>query len=1131
MSQLDDLLTRSRSPGKFVERRRFTLSREKAIEKQREFALRHPRQYILELVQSAVFAGATYIAIDVRPHSCLLAWVGGRKIEARELENLLDYLFADRSDKRHRHLVQLAVGVNAILQRKPRTLRIETGDGSTAVRMDLDSKGTGSVGIPEDAIGGTYLYAEFASGWMSRFATTITGTKHTTEQELVEERCLYTPVPILLNGGAPFGYRGSRHIEIFGARTQRHFDQDGRRGVVAIHSSARAPTGFRVVVGGVWISTLGMEEVATRPLVGVVCDDQLRKTADHSDIVQDFRYQQMLHGVQPHASALMREVEGARYQAPKLAVVDVPQEIETGAGPKIIAEPLPAALEMLHPRIPTSVERLQEVRVREAGTETPLFYCTPETVPEFAGAPADPSRFPYRLLVLTAGQAATLETTIPDVTLHRLSSKADIDFVRRVLERQVRVREYVISKDRGIIRIRLHLEGRLPDWGDGRRGLPFAIVRDGITQSAGMVDRKRVTLTCFEGGMIDRENEASYRLGISIRLPRISVVVEPTAQGWRSMNDEIVALILDNAWHLAVPDGDEPHAPLLCALLGQLAVPQLQSAPDVRLGASLPVRHPDSLRHVPLVRTDRGPLSLASYLDLLGTDEVVEVRSAAELAQLESLEYRFGFGHLTHSTVEARPVFGVGRIGERWVWMEEPHMWTLPTVTQLIWVASTFRPRTSDEHWEQHASPSPELVAVFRRDTHHSDWDAGWKLLLRQLIRLEIDDSWGRATQPPISVDRARGMGRLALLRLSVMLEKTDEPILLPSDGGARRSIDELRESPYARVIARHGVEMAEAWTFLLTRDELAVVAGETDIQLRYDDPPDVWRSLTDGPDTGWLIRQEVKQAGLSGWLGLRFPYDGTTGILVRTTGRLIAIPQMDRRIPCHGLLWPESSGGETTDEQVRLLQLAGLRLYQEILGRLRTGLPDDEAESARLYGWTFAKYASRNRKLSGTALDFARLIEVKDAEGQIWGSLEEWLDRPPGDRPAPPTALVVIDDPEPSNELVHVPDEHNATAYEKRLVDAMGIDNFKVRVVYDDLGNLPAVNVVESRSTRESVTLALNHARPIVKVATAKPGQARELLLLEMARQICLFTGAMGLAVDLLKCQQVLLAQRLETD
>ena len=729
--------------------------------------------------------------------------------------------------------------------------------------------------------------------------------------------------------------------------------------------------------------------------------------------------------------------------------------------------------------------------------------------------------------MISPGQAMTLETAIPDITLHRLSSKADVDFVRRVLERQVVVREHVVSIRRGLLRLRLHLEGRLPDWGDGKSGVPFCVVRSGETVATGRIDGNQVTVTAIRDE--PPEEQPTYRIDLGLKLPRMSIVLEVDDDDWRAIDEEVTGAILDNAWHLAVPDGAQPHSELLCALLGQLAVPQLQSAPDVRLGASLPVRHPDSLRHVPLVRTDGGTLSLAGLLGLMGTDDVVTVQTSAELAQMEGLERRCGFGHLTHSSLAARPIYGVGRIGDRWVWMEDPQMWTLPTVTQLIWVASTRQPRKRDEHWETHESPSPELVSVYRRGTEHGYWDAGWRVLYRQLIRMEVDDSWGRAIRQPISEQRARSMGRSALFRLAIQLDETDQPLLLPSDGGARRSIDELRNTPYARVLARTGVEMAEAWTFLLTRDELAIIDPEGTIGLRFDEPPDVWRSLTDGPDAGWLIRQEVKQAGLSGWLGLRFPYDGTTGILVRTTGRLIAIPQMDQRIPCHGLLWPESSGAEITDEQVRLLQLAGLRLYQEILGRLRTGMSPAEAESARLYGWTFAKYASRNRRLSGTALDFAKLIEVKDADGQIWGNLEEWLTSPASERPSPPKALVVLEDPEPSTELALAPKTQNEAALVERLLDAMGIPDLRIHILYNDLGLRPAVDIVAPRSIRSSVTFALNHAHPLVRAATGTTGMAREVLLLEMARQLCGFLTGL-VRVDLLKCQQVLLAQRLET-
>ncbi|NOY28152.1 MAG: hypothetical protein GXP62_19985 [Oligoflexia bacterium] len=231
-AQLDSILERSRSPGRFVERRRFTLSRTKAVEKLREFTLRRPEEYILELVQAAVFAGARWIAIDVSKERLFFAWVGGRNFTADQLQNVFDYLFADRTATETRHVVQLAVALNALLQRRPKLLRIESGDGTSpgTVRMDLDRRGKGVLGQPEDPFQGSYLVVEFTTSWFTRFGA----SGFTVEQGLVEERCLYCPVPILLNYRAPFGYHTRRKIEVFGARQATPFDLDGRRGVLAL---------------------------------------------------------------------------------------------------------------------------------------------------------------------------------------------------------------------------------------------------------------------------------------------------------------------------------------------------------------------------------------------------------------------------------------------------------------------------------------------------------------------------------------------------------------------------------------------------------------------------------------------------------------------------------------------------------------------------------------------------------------------------------------------------------------------------------------------------------------------------------------------------------------------------------
>ena len=196
-------------------------------------------------------------------------------------------------------------------------------------------------------------------------------------------------MPILLNGNAPFGYRGSRHIEIFGARTQRHFDDGHRRGVVAIHTSPRAPTGFRMVVGGVWINTLQLEPLATRPLVGVVCDDNLRKTADQSDIVQDNRYVEMLHHVQPHATELMVDAEGTRYQAPQLPPIPEIEETPTEGATRPRARTASGdAADALAARVDATR------RAFVASARSRCFMSNPPTRARWRGGPPSPTDFP-----------------------------------------------------------------------------------------------------------------------------------------------------------------------------------------------------------------------------------------------------------------------------------------------------------------------------------------------------------------------------------------------------------------------------------------------------------------------------------------------------------------------------------------------------------------------------------------------------------------------------------------------------------------------------------------------------------------------------------------------------------------
>ena len=616
-------------------------------------------------------------------------------------------------------------------------------------------------------------------------------------------------------------------------------------------------------------------------------------------------------------------------------------------------------------------------------------------------------------------------------------------------------------------------------------------------------------------------------------LPRVSLRLEVDRKD-RLLDEHHLSLALSRAWELAVPDRGDPHRGLLCALLGALAVPQLvRTESGVSVGASLPVGWPDSLRHVPLITTEEGDLTLEGFLSLLGTRRSLRVQSLDALRSLEPVEARFGYGHLTHPDLEGQPLFGVGRMGQRWRILREPRDWRGEELTQLVWVGATFRPRRHDATWQTcapgPADPYPELVGAMRADFEADDWQGGWQALMAHLQDVERKRLWNEGARGVITSDRREGLGRLALLHLAVLLDRVDVPLLVPSDGGGRRSLTEMRSHPAARLVARHGVRLDEPWTFALTRDEVAVVEPpDSGPGLRYDDAPEIWRSLSEA-EQGWLVRNEVRHGGLRGWLGLRCPHDGTAGILMRTTGQLIALSDLDRSVPCHGLLWPDGGGSDITQEQRRVVQLAALRLYQDLVGILRDRPEPVRMEAACRYATTFVLLAwRRSNRLQGTAAELARLVPVVGPDGQPWDTLEAWLRSPAEARPELPADLVPVDD-RTSTALERL-EGLSDPSIQGRLEDALGAPPINLSVMpIDGSPHEPPVVLDLARSHRGRAILLVNQQSPLAAAAMAGPGRPREILLLEMARLVCAWASPVGLDLDLPRTQLVLLAQRIE--
>jgi hypothetical protein len=316
MSTIDQVISRSRQPGGFKERKRFTVARQRAIRKMREFALADPHFYVLELIQAAVANKATHVDLRCEKKSFGMSYIGGGFTQ-QELSQLFDFLFASKEDFAHGDIRQLALGINALMIMEPSRIVIESGDGTMGgtTRIEINSsENTVDVGTPEKALRGTFVRAEDLSRSKLRGKSTLMTTDYgPAECMAIENRCLAAPVPILVNDHPVFGYSSVRTPSIFGYRNVVTFDEGDLYGTIGIAQQAHNQM-FKLLTWGAWIQSLEHDLISGDQfganLGGVVAYDRLNKTADHSGIVKDERLAEMWARLKPYAYKSLRGETG-----------------------------------------------------------------------------------------------------------------------------------------------------------------------------------------------------------------------------------------------------------------------------------------------------------------------------------------------------------------------------------------------------------------------------------------------------------------------------------------------------------------------------------------------------------------------------------------------------------------------------------------------------------------------------------------------------------------------------------------------------------------------------------------------------------------------------------------------------
>ena len=317
MSGISAVIARAQGGGGYSERKRFTIARGRAIEKMRRFALADPYYYILELIQAAVANEAGYIEISVEDGDVTLAYVGGG-LQKDDLGNLFDYLFASKDRADIGHLRELALGINAALLFKPSRVIVESGDGTLQGTTRLEMHGSHDavdIGTPDKPLAGTYVRLE---GMQKKnlpgvFSRMLFGENRPREFSVIESRCLAAPVPIILNGDALFGFSAQRTPALLGYRRVLSFDEGDLYGTIAVHDEGTGE--FDLLMWGVLIASKERRLLGTAAVSGIVCFDRLRKTADHSGIVEDDVLDEMFARLMPYVERCQRGSRSGAFAA------------------------------------------------------------------------------------------------------------------------------------------------------------------------------------------------------------------------------------------------------------------------------------------------------------------------------------------------------------------------------------------------------------------------------------------------------------------------------------------------------------------------------------------------------------------------------------------------------------------------------------------------------------------------------------------------------------------------------------------------------------------------------------------------------------------------------------------------
>jgi hypothetical protein len=255
----------------------FTIDRGVAREKMREYMLRDPVNYVLNLMQAAVLKGASLIDVDVDSDDVRIEF-DGRSFAIADFDGLYNSIFVSGGDPDLLARKRLALGLNAAMALDPKFARVVSSDGAKGAELELKPGVDDRFGPTNDAEKITRIHVR------ARLSQMFSGHKKKVV-DLLSERLTYAPVKVVVNGSTV-----SDGLHVPGGFGVVEFEDNGLTGVCGFTDRCRGGARIHLINHGVLV---GGAELPAMPVgfLAVVDSSRFKQDLSQTGVVRDREFE------------------------------------------------------------------------------------------------------------------------------------------------------------------------------------------------------------------------------------------------------------------------------------------------------------------------------------------------------------------------------------------------------------------------------------------------------------------------------------------------------------------------------------------------------------------------------------------------------------------------------------------------------------------------------------------------------------------------------------------------------------------------------------------------------------------------------------------------------------------------